>query len=63
MRSQEIFVGIDVAKGHLDIGVRPTREEWRVDNEEEGIQEVVDACGSWDAPWWCWKPPVGWNCH
>ena len=34
-------VGIDVAKKHLDIAVRPTGERFRVDNNEEGFIELL----------------------
>jgi transposase len=34
-------VGIDVAKKHLDIAVRPTGERFRVDNNEEGLFELL----------------------
>jgi transposase len=35
------FVGIDVAKDHLDVSIRPTGESFRVGNDEAGIGEVV----------------------
>jgi transposase len=35
------FVGIDVAKAHLDIAVRPTDEQWRVPHDEPGITALV----------------------
>jgi transposase len=35
------YVGIDVAKGHLDIAVRPSGASWRVSNDEAGISQVV----------------------
>jgi transposase len=37
-----IFVGIDVAKAHLDVAVRPTDEQWRVPHEEPGISALAD---------------------
>jgi len=36
-----VFVGIDVAKAHLDVAVRPTGESWRVPNDPAGIAELV----------------------
>jgi len=40
--NQELsFVGIDVAKAHLDIAIRPGDKQWQVDYTEEGIQELV----------------------
>jgi transposase len=38
-------VGIDVAKLHLDIAVRPTGERFRVDNNEGGFAELVRRLG------------------
>ena len=36
-----IFVGIDVAKAHVDIARRPTGEGWRVANDHPGITPLV----------------------
>jgi transposase len=41
MSAQESFVGIDVAKAHLDIAVRPTGENWRTTNDASGIAELA----------------------
>jgi transposase len=41
MESPERFVGIDVAKDHLDLAVRPTQEQWQAPTTEEGIAGVV----------------------
>lgn len=38
----EIFVGIDVAKATLDIGLYPGGETWTVEQTEEGIATVVE---------------------
>jgi transposase len=37
----ECFVGIDVAKDHVDLAVRPTQEEWQAPMTPRGIAEVV----------------------
>ncbi len=37
----EVYVGIDVPKTHLDVAVRPRSEQWRVSNDEEGIQAIL----------------------
>ena len=37
----EVFVGIDVAKAHLDICVLPEEEVWRTTNDEAGISALV----------------------
>jgi transposase len=36
-----LFVGIDVAKAHLDIAVRPGGEQWRAPHDEPGIGALV----------------------
>jgi len=36
-----IFVGIDVAKDHLDIAIRPDGKTWTIQNNDEGIKELV----------------------
>jgi transposase len=36
-----MFVGIDVAKAHLDIALRLTAEGWRVANDDTGITPLV----------------------
>jgi transposase len=41
MSPSQLFVGIDVAKAHLDIAVRPTGERWTVTNDEAGITTLV----------------------
>lgn len=35
------YVGIDVAKGHLDVAVHPSGEEWRVEHHPEGISNLA----------------------
>jgi transposase len=39
--SSHVFVGIDVAKAHLDIALRPTGDRWAVTNEDAGITALV----------------------
>jgi transposase len=59
----DVVVGIDVAKAHLDVAVRPQREHRRYTNDAEGIAElviwlralaprviVVEATGGYEAP-------------
>jgi transposase len=41
MNGERLYVGIDVAKAHLDVAVGSGGQEWRVANQEEGVQEVV----------------------
>jgi transposase len=36
------YIGIDVAKGQLDIAVRPSGASWRVSNDEAGIDHLVE---------------------
>jgi transposase len=37
----EVFVGIDVAKAKLDVGVRPSAEQMTVSNDETGLEHLV----------------------
>lgn len=39
--STECFVGIDVSKDTLDIGVYPTQESLRVPNDQNGLDELI----------------------
>lgn len=39
--STEIFVGIDVAKAHLDIAIHEPARRWQVDNSDAGINALV----------------------
>ena len=39
--STAIFVGLDVAKAHVDVAMRPSGEPWRVANDEAGIAQLV----------------------
>lgn len=41
MSDPQTFVGIDVAKAHLDIAVRPTGERWTVANDDTSIAALV----------------------
>ncbi len=38
----EVFVGIDVAKAKLDVGVHPSGESWTIEHDEVGITTVVE---------------------
>jgi transposase len=41
MRTQPVYVGIDVAKSHLDVARHDEEEVWRVGNDQEGIDVLV----------------------
>src|SRR4051794_17517284 len=41
MDTPPVFVGIDVAKSHLDVASRPAGETWQVPNDEAGIAPLV----------------------
>ena len=41
MNHDEIFVGIDVAKARLNIGLWPTGEGWSVPNKQGGVTELL----------------------
>ena len=40
-RAPPLTVGIDVAKAHLDIALRPTGAQWQVPNTEAGMADLV----------------------
>jgi transposase len=37
-----IFIGIDVSKAILDVAVRPTGETWQINNDAQGIDQLVE---------------------
>jgi transposase len=37
----EMFVGIDVSKARLDVGVLPSEKTWSTTNDDEGISDLV----------------------
>jgi len=39
--SSEVFVGIDVSQAFLDVGVRPSRERFRVAYDDNGLEELA----------------------
>lgn len=41
MQSRLVFVGIDVAKTHLDVAVRPVGEQWRTPTTDGAVHELV----------------------
>jgi transposase len=42
MRAPEVFVGIDVAKGQLEVALRPTDDRWPVSHDEPGMTLLVE---------------------
>jgi transposase len=42
MAEREVFVGIDVSKGKLDVAVRPSGELMSFSNDEDGISVMID---------------------
>lgn len=42
MQESASFVGIDVAKGHLEIAVRPTDQRWQMANDAAGIAQLLE---------------------
>lgn len=42
MGNLERFVGLDVSKAYVDVAVRPTGEQWRVNQSPEGISSLVE---------------------
>jgi transposase len=44
----ETFVGLDIAKAHIDVGIWPEQRHWQVANDTAGIAQLVDALGALD---------------
>lgn len=49
MTKIERFVGVDVSKARLDVHVRPSGEEFALDNDEAGVAGLVARLGADDA--------------
>lgn len=43
VKTQEIFIGIDVSKENLDVKVRPTGQQWQFKNDDTGRQLLLEA--------------------
>jgi transposase len=41
MNSSEIFVGVDISKSELEVGVLPQARTWKVSNDEKGVTELA----------------------
>ncbi len=37
----EVYVGVDVSKGHLDVFVRPAAERFSVSNDAAGVDTLL----------------------
>ena len=53
------FVGIEVAKAWLDVGVRPSGAHWRVANAEAELPALVARLRTRPPSWSCWRRPAG----
>ncbi len=42
MEKQPVFVGIDVAKGHVDVALRPSAEHWQSPTTEAALAALVE---------------------
>jgi transposase len=41
-----VFVGLDIAKDHIDVRVRPTNDQWQTDQTDAGLTQLVDRLGA-----------------
>ncbi len=41
MNTRARYVGIDVAKAHLDIALRPSGEVWQVSYDSQGVTNLL----------------------
>jgi transposase len=42
----ETFIGLDIAKAHIDVGIWPEGRHWQVPNSTEAIAQLVEALAS-----------------
>jgi transposase len=55
----EVWVGVDVSKGRLDVAIRPGDEAWSVENSKTTIKALTRSCWkrpaamstNWLVPW------------
>jgi transposase len=40
-QSKELFAGIDIAKGHLDVCIVPPRQDFHLEHNEQGLKELI----------------------
>ena len=45
MGNEEVYVGIDVSKAHLDVSVSSEARVWRTTNDPEGIASLLTSLG------------------
>ncbi len=48
MKQEGPYIGIDVAKGHLDLAAHSSGDAWRVTNDDTGINAIVTHLGELD---------------
>ena len=46
MAEEKEYAGIDVSKSWLDVAILPTEEDWRIENTEKGIGNLIRMGGS-----------------
>ena len=55
------LIGIDVAKAHLDMALRPSGERWAVPHETSGVTRLVDQLQALDPTLMVRKPRAAWS--
>lgn len=55
----ELYAGIDVSKGRLEVAVRPVGERFGVPNDDAGIDELSSDDSRRGAPRWLSWSPLG----
>jgi hypothetical protein len=55
MTSTPVTIGIDVAKAHLDVAVRPSGDAWQVPNTETGITDLLSKLAPLAPARSCWR--------
>jgi hypothetical protein len=53
---QGVFVGIDVSKKPLEVGLPPEGKGFKVDNRQEGWGQLAERPRERNPLWWSWRP-------
>ena len=61
MNAEECFVGIDVSKAELEVGLIPEEKTWNTSNDHGGIGELVEELSASHPNWWSWRPLEDWR--
>ena len=55
----QVWVGVDVSKGWLDVATWPETSRWRFDNDEAGWAKLIELCQDWSVKMLALEPTGG----